>query len=169
MTDDRTTNPSPLAGEGGARCDSSGRVRGERYKGAFGAPSSVKVAGATVPPSPAGGEGKLQQRAKRMRKEMTPAERKLWYALRGRRLVGYKFRRQVPIGRYIADFVCFNPKLIVEVDGGQHHNNAYDEGRDNWLKTQGFKLVRFWNPDVLKNISNVVETVLNEVRDDDDI
>jgi len=100
---------------------------------------------------------------------MTPAERKLWYALRGRRLVGYKFRRQVPIGRYIADFVCFNPRLIVEVDGGQHNNNAYDKRRDNWLKAQGFKLVRFWNPDVLKNISNVVETVLNEVRDDDDI
>jgi len=160
----RISNPSPLAGEGGARCVSSGRVRGQHNKASCSTPSSVKAAGATLPPSPARGEGKLQQRAKQMRKAMTPAERKLWYALRGRRLSGYKFRRQVPIGNYIADFVCLRPKLIVEVDGGQHNNNSYDKVRDNWLRAQGFRVTRFWNPDVLKNLNATVETILNELK-----
>ena len=127
-------HPSPLAGEGGARCDSSGRVRGSSDKITSGTLSSVKAAKASLPPSPARGEGILRERAKQMRREMTPAERKLWYALRDRRLIGYKFRRQMPVGKYIADFVCLNPKVIIEVDGGQHDDNTYDKRRDTWLK-----------------------------------
>lgn len=162
MKGKHTLNPSPLAGEGGARCDSSGRVRGKHGKAAFGTPSSAKVANATLPPSPARGEGILLQCAKEMRKQMTPAERHLWYALKGRRLNGYKFRRQVPIGKYIADFVCFEPKIVVEVDGGQHNASPYDKRRDLWLKKQGFLVLRFWNSDVLRNLDGTLQALLKE-------
>jgi very-short-patch-repair endonuclease len=96
-----------------------------------------------------------------MRKEPTETERKLWYALRDRRLCKLKFRRQVPMGRYIADFICHDQKLIVEVDGSQHAESAYDEKRDAWFKVQGFEVLRVWNGDVLSNFKGVLETILD--------
>ena len=81
-------------------------------------------------------------RARAMRHGPTEAERKLWHLLRDRRFSGFKFRRQVQIGRYIVDFVCPAKRLIVEVDGGQHAENAYDAARDAWLMAEGFRIRR---------------------------
>lgn len=101
-------NPSPPEGEGG---------------------------GTSVQP----GEGdELKQRARQMRLHPTDAERKLWYALRGRRFLNFKFRRQVPVGPYIADFLSFETRLIVEVDGGQHSDNEQDGLRDLWFRRRGY-------------------------------
>ena len=77
-------------------------------------------------------------RARAMRCEPTEAERRLWYALRDRRMQALKFRRQVPIGAYVVDFVCFEHRLIVECDGFQHADNLRDGRRDDWLRAQGF-------------------------------
>ena len=79
---------------------------------------------------------------------------------RDRRLCGYKFRRQVPIGPYIVDFVCYRSKLIVEVDGGQHQEQGqYDDIRTEWLESEGFTVLRFWNNDVLENRAGVLEKI----------
>jgi very-short-patch-repair endonuclease len=95
---------------------------------------------------------------------MTDAERALWRILRSRQLVGRKFRRQRPVGRYVADFACMEAKLIVEVDGGQHVDNQYDEERSAWLRSMGYEVIRFWNPDVLSNAEGVAETILNALK-----
>ena len=87
-----------------------------------------------------------------LRKHMTDAERKLWHALRDRRFANIKFRRQVPLGQYIVDFVSFEKRIIAEADGSQHVESRYDAARDRWLKAQGFTLLRFWNTDILKNL-----------------
>jgi very-short-patch-repair endonuclease len=84
-----------------------------------------------------------------MRANPTEAERRLWSILRGKRLAGYKFKRQQAIGSYIVDFVNFARRLIVEADGSQHAGNADDIRRDAWLKTQGFNVLRLWNNDIL--------------------
>jgi very-short-patch-repair endonuclease len=76
---------------------------------------------------------------------MTRAEKKLWSALRDRRFAAYKFRRQVPVGLYVADFMCFDARLIIEVDGSQHVQSAHDAQRDAWLASQNFLVKRFWN------------------------
>jgi very-short-patch-repair endonuclease len=76
--------------------------------------------------------------AKTLRKQMTDAEGRLWYRLRARRFGGNKFKRQVPIGRYIVDFACLGRKLVVEVDGGQHADNLNDKARDDYLRCEGF-------------------------------
>ncbi len=73
---------------------------------------------------------------------------------------GLKFRRQQPIGSYIVDFVCFSKMLVIEVDGGQHAENEKDKQRDAWLRGEGFKVLRFWNNEVLQNIEGVLETIL---------
>ncbi|HAT8180803.1 TPA: DUF559 domain-containing protein [Legionella pneumophila] len=89
----------------------------------------------------------LRQRAKNLRKQSTDTERHLWYNFRANRL-GYQFKRQVPIGTDIVDFVCLEKLLIVELDGDQHFNNQqYDMERTVWLKERGFKVLRFWNAD----------------------
>lgn len=98
--------------------------------------------------------------AKSLRKRPTDAERFLWKYLRANQIDGLKFRRQEPIGKYIVDFVCYEKRLIVEVDGGQHSSDR-DEGRDAWLNSQGFKVQRFWNHEVLQNIEGVVHLILN--------
>src|SRR5690606_31357947 len=86
------------------------------------------------------------QRARALRHAMTEAERLLWRKLRDRRFGKYKFRRQVPLGNYIADFVCFATKLVIELDGGGHTlQRPYDFQRTAWLEAQGFRVVRFWN------------------------
>jgi len=104
---------------------------------------------------------KNKQIAKKLRKSLTEAERLLWSYLRNRQL-GVKFRRQEPIGRYIVDFVCFEKRLVVEVDGGQH-GGSYDDERDRWLNMQGFRVLRFWNNEVLKNIEGVLEVIGKEL------
>ena len=93
-----------------------------------------------------------------LRSNLTGAEKYLWYSLRLKNL-GVKFRRQGVIGRYIVDFVCFERKLIVEVDGGQHAESADDLTRDEWLKKQGYKILRFWNNDVLKDRDVILKEI----------
>lgn len=88
---------------------------------------------------------------------MTDAERKLWLALRDRRFGGLKFRRQVPVGPWIVDFLCKEARLIVEVDGGQHAESAPDRRRDAWLAEEGYRVVRVWNNEVLGNLDGVLE------------
>jgi very-short-patch-repair endonuclease len=101
--------------------------------------------------------------AKAMRHIPTDAEKKLWRLLRSRQLDGVKFRRQVPIGIYIVDFVCHDMRLIVEADGGQHAENPNDVERDRWLEDAGYRVLRFWNNDILKNPSGVLEVLLAEL------
>lgn len=94
---------------------------------------------------------------------MTDAEQRLWYRLRAHRLSGASFRRQFPIGRYIVDFVCLDARVIVELDGGQHADSIKDAARDGWLRSQGSKVLRFWNNDVLSNTNGVVQTIADAV------
>ena len=102
--------------------------------------------------------------AKRMRHSPTDAEMRLWRNLRAGRLTGYKFRRQQPIGRYIVDFVCFEAQLVVEVDGGQHLDaQLADSVRTGWLERQGFRILRFWNDDVLLRTPLVLEEILRDL------
>ena len=98
--------------------------------------------------------------ARALRARPTDAERKLWAVLRNKQLGGYRFRRQPPIGRYIADFVCFERKLVVEVDGGQHATDKdRDAARTACLESQGFRVLRFWNNEVLGNTDGVAQTI----------
>ena len=97
--------------------------------------------------------------AKKLRNTSTEAEKGLWYMLREKTL-GVKFRRQSVIGQYIVDFACFERKLVVEVDGGQHARSEKDNARDRWLVGQGFKILRFWNNDVLGNREGVLEKIV---------
>jgi very-short-patch-repair endonuclease len=108
-------------------------------------------------PRPAAG---VKKNARRLRKEMTEAEQKLWSILRNRRLASLKFRRQVPIGPYVADFLSFDARLIVEADGCQHAASTRDEERDSWLTAQGFRILRFWNSDILNNPDGVTARVM---------
>ena len=101
----------------------------------------------------------ISRHAAPLRRAMTDAERALWLVVRDRRLAGHKFRRQVTIGPYIADFVCLERSLIVEADGGQHNEEA-DAARTRYLTSQGFRVIRFWNNDVLQNLTGVLETLL---------
>jgi very-short-patch-repair endonuclease len=118
-----------MAGEGGAKR----RMRGRR---------TVDAAEKTLPLA--------RSRARAMRRQPTDAERTLWRLLRDRRLSQTKWRRQVPLGPYIVDFVCFEHSVVVECDGSQHAENPGDAARDAWLTTQGFTVLRFWNHAVLK-------------------
>jgi very-short-patch-repair endonuclease len=106
-----------------------------------------------------GGQRDLLPYAKRLRRDQTEAERKLWSALRGRRLGAWKFKRQEQIGNYIVDFVCFGARLIVEADGSQHAESAADERRDAWLNAQGFRVLRFWNNEILTNFDGVLTAI----------
>ena len=102
------------------------------------------------------------ERARRLRKSDTAAEQRLWEALRGRRLAGLKFVRQLPIGPYYADFVCRTQKLIVEVDGDTHSTDeevAYDARRTAALETAGYRVIRVWNAEVRENLEDVLETI----------
>ncbi|MER8762732.1 MULTISPECIES: endonuclease domain-containing protein [unclassified Mesorhizobium] len=91
---------------------------------------------------------------------------RLWHELRGRKLDSIKFRRQVPVGRFIADFVCAEGRLIVEIDGSQHADSGYDRERDAELKARGFRVLRFWNDDVLRDLNAVCDTIIAYVRDE---
>ena len=111
-----------------------------------------------------GREAKIA-RARELRVEATDVERKLWSVLRGRQLDGAKFRRRYPIDRYFADFACVEAKLIVELDGGQHAEQAdYDAQRAEALQLQGWKVIRFWNNEVIENLDGVADTILYELN-----
>jgi adenine specific DNA methylase Mod/very-short-patch-repair endonuclease len=137
-------------------------------------------------PSPRGGEGQgeghkpiksrtkaerselLKQFAREMRHAPTDAEQRLWYFLRDRRLGGYKFRRQHPVGNFIADFACIEGRLIVELDGGQHaelFQKEKDETKARFFEERGFRVLRFWNNDVLKDTQAVLETIVRELEE----
>jgi very-short-patch-repair endonuclease len=127
-------------------------------------------------PSPLAGEGQLAQRAgrggdllldraKAMRRDPTEAEKRFWSILRSHRLAGFKFKRQQKIGNYIVDFINFERRLIVEVDGSQHAESAYDEARDHWLKAQGFAVMRFWNNEALEQTALVADAIWNALQD----
>jgi len=90
---------------------------------------------------------------------MTDAERKLWSVLRNRQLEGAKFRRQQPIGPFIADFVCQEQRLIIEADGGQHAECAADGRRTGFLECKGYRVLRFWNDDILTNLDGVAQVI----------
>jgi adenine-specific DNA-methyltransferase len=108
---------------------------------------------------------KLLIHAKRMRHVPTDAESILWRQLRAGRLADYKFKRQKPIGNFIVDFVCFAQKLIVEVDGGQHADmQERDEARTAWLQAQGFRVLHFWNHDVLQRRELVLEEIFRRLE-----
>lgn len=102
--------------------------------------------------------------ARALRSESTDVERLLWRHLRAKRFAGYKFRRQQPIGPYIADFVCFDAKLVVELEGGQHADRrAQDAERDAWLRSQGFDVLRFWNTEVIEELDAVLSVILKKL------
>ncbi|MBN2200646.1 endonuclease domain-containing protein [bacterium] len=107
------------------------------------------------------GRRNLTQTARALRKNMTDAERLLWLHLRDRNVENLKFRRQVPVGGYVVDFLCHEKMLIVEVDGSQHASQQlYDAKREKCLLEHGFRVIRFWNNDVLTNIEGVVARIL---------
>src|SRR3979411_1438362 len=104
--------------------------------------------------------GMTRSHAKALRANMTEAERRLWYFLRSHRFAGMKFKRQALITRYVVDFVSFQRRLVVEVDGGQHAESEDDLRRTRWLKSQGFRILRFWNNEVLSNSGGVLDTIM---------
>ena len=105
-----------------------------------------------------------QKFVKSLRQNMTEAESLLWRHLRAHRLRGEKFRRQQAIGPYVVDFVHFGARVVVEADGGQHHESLFHAARDRWLKAQGFRVMRFWNNDLLTNSAAVLEAVMAAVE-----
>ena len=108
---------------------------------------------------------RIQERARELRRDMTPAERVLWGRLRNRQLEGLKFRRQHPLGRFIVDFCCAQHRLIVEVDGGVHRNQReYDEARTQVLQAYGYRVLRFSNEAVLGDVDAVLEVIAEVAR-----
>ncbi len=104
---------------------------------------------------------RLTKLAKQLRKNSTNVEKLLWKKLRSRNLHNLKFRRQEPIGDYIVDFVCYETKLIIECDGGQHTlQKPKDNVRDEWLKKEGYEVLRFWNNEILQNMEGVLEMII---------
>ena len=102
--------------------------------------------------------------ARKLRKNPTDAEKLLWARLRGGQLDGVRFRRQAPMGSYVVDFFCPSARLIIELDGGQHaERTAPDARRTEWLEGQGYRVIRFWNNEVLGNIEGVLETIRREI------
>jgi adenine-specific DNA-methyltransferase len=104
----------------------------------------------------------LTDRARNLRRNQTPQESILWYNLRDRRFKKFKFRRQYPIGRYIVDFCCFEKKLIIEVDGGQHNlpnDLKYDAERDKYLASNGYRVCRFWNNEINYQLTAILDKI----------
>ena len=105
-----------------------------------------------------------QARARKLRNQSTDAERLLWRHLRRRQLGGFRFRRQMPVGGYVADFACMDAKLVIELDGGQHQEQAArDARRDARINVNGYRVVRFWNNQVFEETTAVLEVILNEL------
>ena len=161
------TSPSS-EGDVGKRSAPGGGAVGQRTD----TPPSTSLRSATSP-SEEGEESKVRRAkrtdfakklAKRLRKQPTEAEKRLWYFLHKKQLDGLRFKRQEAIGQYVADFVCPALKLVVEVDGGQHGIKVEkDAARTAWLESQGYSVIRFWNNEVMDNIEGVLATVREEV------
>jgi len=110
---------------------------------------------------------RVRVRARALREAPTDAESLLWFHLRDRRLANHKFRRQRPIGPYFADFACLEAMLVVELDGGQHVEAAtYDERRTRFMENQGYRVLRFWNNEVLMQTDAVRERILQALQED---
>jgi len=110
--------------------------------------------------------------ARQMRSDSTDAEKRLWKLLRNRRIAGFKFRRQVPLCRYILDFYCQDAKLAIEADGGQHDepaNAEHDARRTQYLQSQGIRVLRFWDTDILKNTDAIAEKIYRELTGDQSV
>ena len=104
--------------------------------------------------------------ARRLRKNLTDAEQRLWAQLRRKQIGTHRFRRQVPLGSYVADFVCLSARLIIEVDGRQHAERiAEDQERTAWLESQNFRVLRFWNNEVFENIDGVLQRIVEALED----
>ncbi len=131
--------PSPLAGEG----EGEGSTNSPEF-----APAKTQ---------------RSRNFARTMRKEPSAAERAIWKIVRGKRLEGFKFKRQQPLGPYIVDMVCLAKRLIIEADGGHHNESIQDSVRDAWLNAQGFRVLRFWNHDILRNGQMLEDTILREL------
>lgn len=110
-------------------------------------------------------QGQKRNRARELRRAMTLAERRLWSILCLRQLEGFRFRRQHPVGPYIADFACLEAGLIIEVDGGQHMDAASDRHRHAFLQREGFHILRFWNNEVMTNLEGVRVLILRRLPD----
>jgi very-short-patch-repair endonuclease len=108
---------------------------------------------------------RIRNFAKKMRREPTDAEAAMWRLLRHRRLALFKFRRQVPFQGFILDFVCFEQRFIIEIDGGQHASSERDTARDAVLVAEGFRIARYWNNDVLQQSSAVLEDILAKLAE----
>src|SRR5512138_3676711 len=107
-------------------------------------------------------------RARNLRRNQTEAERRLWSRLRDRQIAGHKFRRQVALGPYIVDFACFDERLIIELDGGQHgeaEQQLRDDERTAWLKANGYLVLRYWNNEVLENMEGVLTAIADALQD----
>ena len=116
-------------------------------------------------PRPPRSNPKTRTHAIELRKEPTPAEAKLWSRIRNDQL-GVNFRRQHAIGKYIPDFVCIEKKLIIELDGSQHlEQQAYDQERTKQLNSLGYKVIRFWNNEVMKNTDDVIVAIIHALED----
>jgi very-short-patch-repair endonuclease len=160
MSGPRAPKPSPLAGEGAERPSEIGCCR-FRPIIVLAKSETSDLAGREA------GEGAFAattDRARVLRSRLTDAERKLWYALRDRRFASAKFRRQVPIGPYVADFLSYETRLVIEVDGGEHAESARDRRRDRWFADNGFRVLRFWNNDVHSNLEGVLMLITDALR-----
>ncbi len=118
----------------------------------------------TPPNRDVGSPTRTRTFAKTLRHRQTDAERKLWGILRDRRFARFKFRRQVPLGPYIADFVSFEASLVVEIDGSQHAESTHDALRDRWLHDDGYRVLRFWNNDLTLRRQGVLDAIWNAVQ-----
>ena len=106
-----------------------------------------------------------KQRSRKLRREMTQAERMLWKGLRKKQMNHYKFRRQHPFGIYVLDFVCLEASLVIEVDGGQHQERMeHDQDRTLWLEQHGFRVLRFWNNEVMNNLDAVLDVIIQALN-----
>ncbi|QOZ37517.1 endonuclease domain-containing protein [Bradyrhizobium sp. CCBAU 53421] len=116
-------------------------------------------------PSHRSTDERLRTFAKRMRHAPTDAEAKMWRLLRDRRLSHLKFRRQVPFRNYILDFACFEKRLVIEIDGGQHASSQGDAARTDALAAEGFQVLRYWNNDVLRTPEAVLEDIIAKLAE----
>jgi|SRR3990172_3407627 len=107
--------------------------------------------------------GKITTLARNLRKTPTRTESLLWRHLRLKQVQGFKFRRQAQVDNYIVDFICFERRLVIEVDGGQHAEAKTDKQRDSWFQENGFRVLRFWNNEVLNNIEGVMDVIREEL------